>query len=353
MYALYAFARITDDLGDGALGAGESGDDHQVRGNGSVADLAVESKRSAGEVQPLRELQLFAWENHLAQALKLDLPPRTMRVSPFECSAHEGPPEAGSAHAGSAHAAALAQADSRSAANSANSANLANSAIAGYAPLWPALVHAVDQFAIPPQLLLDIVEGVRMDLRPQPPANWDELRHYCYHVASAVGLACVHIWRSDPGGASDLPMQSAIDCGIAFQLTNILRDIAEDARVGRSYIPLTEMERFDVDPGRWLAGEPTGNWPALIEHMAAEAERLYVSGWPTIEALTPRSQRMFSLMWRSYRQLLREVVAQKTNLWSEGRVRLSTSTKLNLLTSHLVPQLFRRLPTPEPLADGS
>ncbi len=344
MYALYAFARITDDLGDGALGASESGDDRQVRGNGSADDSAVESKRSVGELQRLREMQLVAWENQLAQALELDLPPRTLRVSPFEGSAHQGPTDQGSAHEGSAHAAALAQADARSA---------ANSAIAGYAPLWPALVHAVDQFAIPPQLLLDIVEGVRMDLTPQPPANWDELRHYCYHVASAVGLACVHIWRSDPRGASHLPMQSAIDCGIAFQLTNILRDIAEDARVGRSYIPLTEMERFDVDPTRWLAGEPNGNWPALIEHMAAEAERLYLSGWPTIEALTPRSQRMFSLMWRSYRQLLREVVAQKTNLWSEGKVRLSTSTKLNLLTSHLVPQLFRRLPTPEPLADGS
>jgi len=78
---------------------------------------------------------------------------------------------------------------------------------------------------------------------------------------------------------------------------------------------------------------------------------LYLNGWPTMEALTPRSQRMFSLMWRSYRQLLREVVTHKTSLWSEKKVRLSTSIKLNLLTSHLVPQLFRRLPTPEPLAE--
>lgn len=271
MYALYAFARITDDLGD----------------NGSPREV--------------RQSQLNAWQTQLALALHTHAPVASDAGS---SSIELLPPE--------------------------------------HAMLWPALSHTVDTFSIPSELLFEVIQGVRLDLDPSPPATWDELKHYCYHVASAVGLACAAIWRRGP----EIPTQSAVDCGIAFQLTNILRDLAEDARGGRIYIPMAEMKRFGVDPERWLAGQPDGQWIAMVDYVAREAERLYLSGWPTISALTPRSQRMFSLMWRSYRRLLTEVLKRKQSLWTQPKVRLSAATKVNLLTQHLIPQIFRRLPAP-------
>ncbi len=313
MYALYAFARIVDDIGDkelnpSAMMPGKTNDNGASNGDDTECR---ELQRRA------RDEQLRTIEIELSEALQVCVP----TVQPPNCPSRPrtSPPQR------------LKESED-------NRHNLA--------PLWPAIAHVAESFAIPPQLLFDIVEGVRMDLDPKQPADWEELKRYCYHVASAVGLACVYIWKSDSQRDVGLPRQSAIDCGIAFQLTNILRDVAEDARAGRIYIPLSEMESYGVDPQRWLAGEPTGNWAALIDQMAMEAQKYYNNGWPTIAGLTPASQRMFSLMWRSYHQLLEQVVANKQTLWSESKVRLSTTTKLNLLTSHLVPQWFRRLPTP-------
>lgn len=198
--------------------------------------------------------------------------------------------------------------------------------------LWPALADAVETFDIPTELLHAIIEGVRRDVYPTPPADWPELVDYCYHVASAVGLACVHIWKQEP----EIPTQAAVDCGIAFQLTNILRDVAEDARQGRLYLPLTELQRFQIDPDQWLNGQPNGRWPELIEHVAHRAEEYYQRGWPTIESLSPRSRRMFSLMWCSYRMLLGRVVARRHRLWQTPRIGLSTIQRFHLLARHMV-----------------
>ncbi len=265
MYALYAFARITDDLGDSL------------------------------EPASLRRQQLEAWRKTLQQ--------RLLTTSNGEPPQHSQP------------------------------------WLARYASLWPGLHDAVTTFDIQPQLLLDIVHGVCMDIDHRPPNDWEQLQDYCYHVASAVGLACGQIWRAvDP-----LPTDSAIQCGIAFQLTNILRDLGEDARLGRIYIPLSELERFGIDRQRWLAGAPDGRWRELVDSVAAEAARKYELGWPTINALTPRSQRMFSLMWHSYRQLLSRIEADKQAVWSQTKIRLPFTARLSLLTSHSLPVLYRQL----------
>lgn len=212
-----------------------------------------------------------------------------------------------------------------------------------FARLWPALRLAIDRFEIPPRLLNEIVCGVAMDANHQHPANWEELRYYCRRVASAVGLACVHIWRAQ----ADVPERSAVACGIAFQLTNILRDIAEDAGMGRIYIPLSELRRHGVDQASWLAGVPTGDWQQLIDHVAAETFELYAVGWHTIDALTPNSRRMFSLMWHSYHQLLQTIVRRKAGLWDGNKIHLPTVTRLRLLTTHLIPSILVPLrPTP-------
>ncbi len=213
--------------------------------------------------------------------------------------------------------------------------------------LWPALVGSVLRFQIPIELLNAIIDGVAMDIDYRHMQTWDELDKYCYHVASAVGLACTHIW-SVPGSSppQDIPREGAIDCGIAFQLTNILRDIAEDARMGRIYLPLEALEQFEIDPAQWLCGRPNGNWRGLLEHTAQRAQQLYTSGWPTIHSLTPQSQRMFSLMWRSYRGLLEQVVAQKDQLWVGRKIRLRKRQRLSLFTSHFISPVYLRLPAP-------
>lgn len=221
--------------------------------------------------------------------------------------------------------------------------------------IWPAVRDCVSQFGVPVRLLDDIVAGVCMDLESQQPSDWLELQRYCYHVASSVGLCCTHIWQAEengqeesrrPSGLAVHVAQSAIDCGLAFQLTNILRDIAEDARNGRIYIPQTLFASYDVDREEWLAGQPVGQWEAMLDELAERARLLYIAGWPTIDALTPRSQRMFSLMWRGYRSLLERIAVNKSSLWGNRRVRLSQRQRFGLLTTHFCSPIYARLSPP-------
>lgn len=210
--------------------------------------------------------------------------------------------------------------------------------------IWPALRDTAARFSIPVQLFEEIVAGVSYDIDQQQPNDWNALRDYCYHVASTIGLACVQIWRDEANESS--PNQNAIDCGIAFQLTNILRDIAEDARAGRIYLPKSSFEEHGVDAQRWLAGSPTAGWEAMMDEYVDLAYQHYAQGWSVIEGLTPRGQRMFSLMWRSYRALLDEVAANRGRLWQDSKTRLTTKRKLSLYVSHFLPPLYLRLPVP-------
>lgn len=209
-------------------------------------------------------------------------------------------------------------------------------------PLWSSLKHATETFDIPKQLLVDIVRGVIMDLDHAQPQGWPELNRYCYHVASAVGLACTCIWRADKA----MPKQAAIDCGMAFQLTNILRDVANDARMGRIYVPANEFARFGVDATKWLSGAPDGDWQSAIRSVAQRAEELYVSGWETLKYLPPPSRRLFSLMWRYYHALLHEVLRNVDTLWKTARTRIPRLVRARLAAQHFIPPLYWSLPNP-------
>ncbi|MEO8271570.1 MAG: phytoene/squalene synthase family protein, partial [Aureliella sp.] len=202
-----------------------------------------------------------------------------------------------------------------------------------YTSLWPALSYCVERYQIPVQLLDDIITGVSMDVQHRQPADWNELRRYCHHVASAVGLACTHIWR-EAERTVDIPTQAACDCGFAFQLTNILRDIGEDALAGRIYIPQTLFDEYSVDRDAWLASQPSGNWQAMLEEIAERTSKLYSAGWPTIHVLSPRSRRMFSLIWHSYRELLPTLMTNKERLWTAQKLHLRKTRRLRMLTTH-------------------
>ncbi len=135
---------------------------------------------------------------------------------------------------------------------------------------WPALADAVRRHGIPAIHLHEVLDGVAMDLTPLPFETIEDLRLYCYRVASAVGLCCIRVWgyRSDSGRAEAL----AESCGLALQLTNIIRDVGEDARNGRVYLPEDDLRRFGVvraDLESPRAGE------GLKRLLAFEARRAY------------------------------------------------------------------------------
>ena len=103
--------------------------------------------------------------------------------------------------------------------------------------LWPAITDTVQSYSIPPRYLHEVIDGVQMDVRGERFQTFEELERYCHQVAGVVGQACVHIWYYDDERALAL----ADECGTAFQLTNILRDLAEDGRQRRVYLPQEDL----------------------------------------------------------------------------------------------------------------
>lgn len=158
-----------------------------------------------------------------------------------------------------------------------------------HAPLHPiaiAFAAARARFDVPVTAAHDLIAGVRMDLAPRRYASWDELRVYCYRVAGTVGLLTAPIL----GCEDETALPHAVDLGIAMQLTNILRDIGEDARMGRLYLPLDELDAFGCDPDMILAGQPSGRFADLMRFEIARARGLYDSGRAGVHALCPAGQ---------------------------------------------------------------
>lgn len=208
--------------------------------------------------------------------------------------------------------------------------------------LFPAVGDAVHHFAIQPKWLKDLLVGVRMDSQPMVRMETeDDLCRYCYHVASTIGLCCLRIW----GSQSDQADAMAIECGYAFQWTNMLRDIREDAAMNRIYWPRTELQRWGISEASWLAGRPDGPWQKMLADRIERTRCAFDQSWSIVDHLDFDGQRMFSLIWQSYRQLLERVSARIDRLWIE-RVRVETGTKAKLLATHCLSPWFVRQPKP-------
>lgn len=167
-------------------------------------------------------------------------------------------------------------------------------------PLFAALADSIQRFQIPVQPLHDLLDGVEQDLVPRQPENWLELETYCQRVASSIGLACLAIWRAD---RPEL-YPPARACGIALQLTNILRDLAEDARLGRCYLPrdlLREHRLENVPLSEW-SSHP-GCLP-LLQTVCDRARREYAHAEQMLSSLPPAPRRLCRLMQQTYRALL-------------------------------------------------
>ena len=117
--------------------------------------------------------------------------------------------------------------------------------------MLPALCDSVARFGIPADCLREAIAGVEMDFDVERYETFDDLKVYCHRVASVVGLACIHIW----GFRDPRAIPAACQCGLAFQLTNILRDLKEDAARGRVYLPAAELRRFGYTRDDLLRGK--------------------------------------------------------------------------------------------------
>jgi len=169
----------------------------------------------------------------------------------------------------------------------------------------PALVDTVQRFSIPPRLLFDVLDGVASDLEPVRFDTFSELYPYCYRVASAVGLACVRVWGLRRGATFMEADPPAEEAGIAFQLTNILRDLGEDLAAGRVYLPLKELA--ECPPERWRDPATAPKFAELVRLQAARARDFYRRSEPLEALLSPGGRGVFRVMTRTYRRLLEEI----------------------------------------------
>jgi phytoene synthase len=170
-------------------------------------------------------------------------------------------------------------------------------------PVLTAVADTVSRFVVPQHLLWRILDGVEMDLNHEDFTTYADLRRYCEHVASAVGLACLAIW----GCRDDEAILPAADCGVAMQLTNILRDLQEDGRQQRVYLPRDELARFGVSPIDWLGPIGTHNLRELIRYQCERAAGLFEAGQRTERFLDGGPKRVFRLMWLTYRAILARI----------------------------------------------
>jgi phytoene synthase len=198
-------------------------------------------------------------------------------------------------------------------------------------PIHPALHDTVTRHAVPPEYLEAAIDGVEMDLTPVTYRTFEDLRRYCYRVASVVGLACIHVW----GFTRDEAKAHAENAGIAFQLTNILRDLAEDAGRGRVYLPTEDLERFGYLPERLLCGHRDESFRALMRFEVERARDYYSRSWPLARLLSPAGRAVFLVMARTYCGLLDQIERRDYDVFSR-RVRLPSWRKLWLV--------FRALP---------
>ena len=170
-------------------------------------------------------------------------------------------------------------------------------------PVTRALQPVLVEFNLPQELLLEIIDGMAMDLQQTRYADFTALSLYCYRVASVVGLLAAEIF----GYTERQTQKYAHDLGMAFQLTNIIRDVGEDARRGRIYLPLDELQRFEVPVDDILNSRQTDNFRRLMEFQIERAEHYYAQAMSELPAVDRKAQRPGLVMAAIYRTLLDEI----------------------------------------------
>ena len=191
--------------------------------------------------------------------------------------------------------------------------------------ILPALADAVHRYHIPHDHLRAAIDGVEMDLAKRRYETFAELERYCELVASAVGLACIHIW----GFRGQEALEPARKCGIALQLTNILRDLRDDAEQDRVYLPAADMRACGYSEGELLRGVDNQPFRRLVALEVGRAEQFYREGAVLMELLETAGRRVFGLMMSVYRAILRRIDRAPGEVLVR-RVRLGRLQKLRI-----------------------
>jgi 15-cis-phytoene synthase len=193
-----------------------------------------------------------------------------------------------------------------------------------------ALAAVSERFPLPRDAFLDLIDGVSMDLAGTHYETFEDLVVYCRRVAGSIGRLCLAVFESDDPGASAL----ADDLGVAMQLTNILRDVREDAGIGRVYLPAQDLRRFDWPGGERAdasavaaaSGSTPGSLSALVHFEAARNREWFERGLKLVPLLDRRSGACVKAMSQIYRDLLEQIDASPEAILA-GRVRLSVWSK--------------------------
>jgi 15-cis-phytoene synthase len=210
-------------------------------------------------------------------------------------------------------------------------------------PILLALTDAQRRYTIPAGLLDELPMGTAMDveeaatLTEAAPASaasnltvqyktFDDLKLYCYRVASVVGLVCIHIFGYRNPAAESLAEQ----CGLAFQLTNIIRDVKEDAAMGRVYLPEEDLAKFGLSAADLLATPDAARLRPLLALEADRAREFYQAGDQLIPYISEDSQPALWVLVNIYRKLLEKIAARQYDVFS-GKITLTVSEKLRVL----------------------
>lgn len=198
-------------------------------------------------------------------------------------------------------------------------------------PVGIALGDTVQRFRLPEQVFEDLLQGVEWDLAGRPIDTFDDLQRYCYCVASTVGLLVVRVLEARDPGVLDYAEQ----LGIAVQLTNVLRDVGEDALAGRIYLAREDLERMHVRPETLREGKMTDDLRLLLALYAERARIYYERAARALPSEERRRLRAAEAMGRIYRSLLEELQARGFPCL-EGSLRLSKPRRLAIAAGAFV-----------------
>lgn len=179
-------------------------------------------------------------------------------------------------------------------------------------PCFPALLDIIRRYEIPQRYFFDVITGVESDLEPVTYETFDALADYCYHVAGVVGLCCIHIWGFHDQRAFD----AGIECGLAFQMTNILRDLSEDIELGRVYLPQEDLIRFDYTPADIQSRVYDQRLRSLMQFEVQRTREFYQNSERLLDYISPAGQGILKAMYRIYGGILSEIERMEYDVYS-------------------------------------
>ena len=194
--------------------------------------------------------------------------------------------------------------------------------------ILPAFHDTMQKYGIPARYFHDLIDGTEMDLTKNRYETFAELRQYCYRVAGVVGFVCIHVWGFDEAGGKAL--EYAEDCGLAFQLTNILRDVREDADRDRIYLPREDLARFQVTEEDLKTGKLSDGFRELMRFEVERAKGFYRRAEQLLPLVHPGGRPTLTIMMNIYRGILDSIERNNYDVHSR-RARVSTPRKLGIV----------------------